>query len=180
MRHFEIYNNSFRFPDKTCEEGNFSLSNINQYIWIRGGTGVIFNNSMENLTSSCWGDKIEVKMSIRGAEDVRPQGTCEDTHYIVPNQLGQNNDGESNFTDPIYFWDNTGTISISANWAWGNPCEFNSFDSFFQWGRDGINSDGTGGTAKPGYTPFTYPHPLVSAQYKNHGSPKSMMSRPPS
>ena len=57
MREFEIYNNSFTFPDKTCSNGNASLSNINQYIWLRGASGVIFNNSFDPLYSSCWGDR---------------------------------------------------------------------------------------------------------------------------
>ena len=160
LRHFEIYNNSFTFPDTTCTNGNSSLSNISQYIWIRGGTGVIFNNSMANLTSSCWGDKSEVRLSIRGAEDDRPQGTCAQVAYPVPHQPGQNYNGSNAFTDPIYFWGNTGTIRIDGGWAWGNPCGF-SWDTFFKWNRDGINSAGTGGTAKPGYTAYTYPHPLI-------------------
>ena len=77
-REFEIYNNSFNFPDKNCNGGlgNSSLSNINQYIWIRGGTGIVQDNTLVDLTSSCWGNKSEVRLSIRGAEDDRPQGTC--------------------------------------------------------------------------------------------------------
>ena len=182
MREFEIYNNSFTFPDKTCSGGNASLSNINQYIWLRGASGVIFNNSFDPLYSSCWGDKPEIRMSIRGAEDDRPQGTCAQVSYPVPHQLGQNNNGTRDLTDPIYFWGNTGTldgggytIEVFSGWAWGNPCGFN-WNTFFQWGRDGVNTslslpiilpagggsvEGIGGTAKPGYTPYTYPHPLL-------------------
>ena len=36
-------------------------------------------------------------MSIRGAEDERPQGSCANTHYPVPHQIGQSDTG----TDPI-------------------------------------------------------------------------------
>jgi hypothetical protein len=162
MRQFEIYNNSFTFPDQTCAGGQTSLSNINQYIWIRGATGVVFSNSMDDLQSTCWGPKPEVRMSIRGAEDVRPQGACNQVTYPVPHQLGQSNNGSSDFTDPIYFWSNTGTIEITPDWGFGNPCGF-TFSTFFQWGRDGINSAGTGGSAKSGYTSYTYPHPLVDA-----------------
>lgn len=184
MRHFEIYNNSFLFPDKTCASGNTSLSNINQYIWLRGATGVIYNNNFDSLSSECWGTKSEIRLSIRGAEDDRPQGSCSAVHYPVPHQLGQNYNGSSAFTDPIYIWGNTGnngvdpngyTIEVSGGWAWGNPCGFN-WNTFFEWGRDGQNTglklpitlgssggtvEGVGGTAKPGYTPYTYPHPLV-------------------
>ena len=88
MRHFEIYNNSFSFPDKTCSGcGNLCVSNINWYIWIRGGTGVIFNNSFEDLYSSCWGDKKEIRFNIRGAEDAIPvpwpNGPCSNAIYPV-------------------------------------------------------------------------------------------------
>ena len=175
MRHFEIYNNSFTFPDTTCTNGSSSLSNINQYIWIRGATGVIYNNSFANLTSSCWGDKPEVKINIRGAEDDRPQGTCGQVSYPVPHQLGQNHNGSALFTDPIYIWGNSGTATVNSGWGWGNPCSFN-WTTFFQYGRDGlitgnpscsstgctVNAIGTS-TAKPGWTPYTYPHPLVGA-----------------
>ncbi len=176
MRHFEVYSNSFLFPDKTCPGGsNTSPSNINQWIWIRGGSGVIFNNNFDHLSSSCWGTKPEIKLSNRGAEDDRPQGTCSATHYPVPHQIGQSNNGTSDFTDPIWFWGNNGAvIEVAGSWAWGNPCAFN-WNTFFQWGRDAVNTDvanivlastggsvsGLGGLPKPGYTAYTYPHPLV-------------------
>ena len=142
MRHFEIYNNSFLLPDKTCPGGsNTSLSNINQFIWIRGGTGVIYNNNFDHLSTSCWGTKTEIKLSNRGAEDDRPQGTCSATHYPVPHQIGQSNNGSSDFTDPIWFWGNNGAmIEVAGSWAWGNPCAFN-WNTFFQWGRDAVNTD---------------------------------------
>lgn len=162
MRHFEIYDNSFTNPDTTCPDGITSLSNINQFIWIRGGTGVIYNNSLVNLRSQCWGDKPEIRLSIRGAEDVRPQGSCTSVKYPVPHQLGQNHDGTSYFLDPIRLWNNSQDIAIYAGWQWGNPCGF-SFADFFQWGRDGIN-----GTPRPGYTPYQYPHPLAAGTAISH------------
>jgi hypothetical protein len=175
-RHFEIYENQFLLPDQTCANGNQSLSNVNQYIWIRGGTGVVFNNNYQHLFTQCWGLKPEIRISIRGAEDTRPQGTCNQVVYPVPHQCGRNNNGAIDFTDPIWFWGNTGaTVSVFSGWTWGNPCGFN-WNTFWQWGRDGMNTSLTlptvlpsiggtvsalGGTAKPGYTAYTYPHPLV-------------------
>jgi Chitobiase/beta-hexosaminidase C-terminal domain len=194
MRHFEIYNNSFLYP----RPSDLTLGNINWFIWIRGGTGVIYNNNFDSLSGSTWGDKSEIRLAIRGAEDDRPNGlSCGADAYPVMHQLGQNNNGVGasfnsgtgvfsggEFTDPIYFWGNTGnqgadsggyTIEVSAAFFWGNPCGFN-WNTYFQWGRDAINTtvgspslgsgggsvEGTGGTAKPGYTAYTYPHPLVT------------------
>ena len=189
MRHFEIYNNSFNFPDTTCANGNSSLSNINQYIWLRGGTGVIYDNSFAPLSSSCWGTKPEIRGSIRGAEDdlafLPPTYTtriasCSAVTYPVPNQLGQNFSGTSLFTDPIYTWGNTGTtcslLPAGLDFAGGaDPCNF-TWSTFFQWGRDAVDSSvgsnscdngctvsAVGTTAKPGYTAYTYPHPLTKS-----------------
>ena len=118
---------------------------------------MIFNNQFSDIAGSCWGNKPEIKFSIRAAEDVRPQGSCANTKYPAPHQLGQNYNGSSYFTDPIYIWGNTGTMAVSAAWNWGNPCGF-TFSTFFQWGRDAVNN----GTPRPGYTQYTYPHPLRS------------------
>lgn len=150
VRHFEVYNNTFGHPG-----GSSQLANQNWAIWIRGGTGVIFKNQIDDISGSYWGNKQELKFSIRGAEDVRPQGSCGNVRYPAPRQLGQNHNGSGYFTDPIYIWGNTGASGIDAGWHWGNPCGF-SFNTFFQWGRDAVNTD----TPKPGYTPYAYPHPL--------------------
>lgn len=156
IRHFEIYNNTWLYPTSGCSS---NLANQNWLARIRGGTGVIFGNTMPNIAIACgWGDKAEIKFDIRGAEDVRPQGTCANTKYPVPRQIGQNHNGTNYFTDPIYIWGNTGTVGFGEGWGWGNPCGFNWSD-YFKWGRDAIN-----GTPKPGYTPYTYPHPLVVIQ----------------
>ena len=170
LRHFEVYNNSFGNTRDTSQ-----LANESQAVWIRGATGVIYNNFFANLAGNYWGTKPEIRMNIRGAEDVRPQGTCAQVSYPVPHQLGQNNNGTSDFTDPIYLWGNTGTIIISAGWNWGNPCGF-TFTTFFQWGRDGVNPTGSGGSPKPGYVAFTYPHPLVLSSGTPPGPPTNLQA----
>lgn len=153
VRHFEVYNNKFLHLGGTSQIANQSWA-----IWIRGGTGVIFNNQVADLAGSYWGNKAELKLSIRGAEDVRPQGVCSNVKYPVPRQLGQSHNGSTYVTDPIYIWGNTGTLAIDAGWNWGNPCGL-SFSNFFQWGRDAVNT----GSAKPGYAAYPYPHPLTQS-----------------
>ncbi|MFL6449630.1 MAG: hypothetical protein ACJ746_18400 [Bryobacteraceae bacterium] len=177
MRHFEIYNNSFLLPDKTCTSGNTSLSNVNQWIWIRGGTGVVFDNTFDNLSSQCWGTKPEVRLSIRAAADPTLIGrTCSNISYPVPRQIGQNHNGTSYFTDPVYFWGNTGTLTYPENddYGWTNTCSNHTWNNFFQWGRDSINNSIVAGNAKPGYTAYTYPHPLIQSTSPAPSSPTNL------
>jgi hypothetical protein len=150
IRHFEVYNNTFQHTPSTDE-----IANQNWAIWVRGGTGVIYGNTIPDLAGGYWGDKTELRFSIRGAEDIRPQGTCGQVSYPVPRQIGQNHNGTSYFTDPIYIWSNVGTMAIGAGFDWGNPCGF-TFSTFWQEGRDYVLN-----TPRPGYTAYTYPHPLV-------------------
>lgn len=161
VRHFEVYDNTFHYPGGTSQ-----IANQNWTIWIRGGTGVIFGNKIDDIAGSYWGNKEEIKLTIRGAEDARPQGSCANTRYPVPRQIGQNYNGTSYFTDPLYIWGNSGTVAIGADWNWGNPCGF-SFGDFFQWGRDAIKS----GAARPNYSPYTYPHPLRKAESAGPATP---------
>lgn len=151
VRHFEVYENQF-----VHDGGEEMLANQNWLIWIRGGTGVIFGNTFADIAGSFWGDKDEIRLTIRGAEDARPQGDCGDVSYPVPRQLGQGHDGSAPISDPIYIWGNTGAREVAADWNWGNPCGL-TFSDFFEWGRDAFDD----GTEKPGYEPYSYPHPLV-------------------
>lgn len=150
VRHFEVYGNTF-----VHNGGETMLANQNWLIWLRGGTGVIFDNQFTDIAGGFWGDKSELKLTIRGAEDARPQGDCADVAYPVPRQLGQGHDGQSPIDDPIYIWDNLGAQEVAADWNWGNPCGLN-FGDFLQFGRDIIN-----GTPRPGYTAFAHPHLAV-------------------
>lgn len=151
VRHFEVYKNQFHHNGGTNQIANQSWA-----VWIRGGTGVIFDNYFADLAGSYWGNKAEINLSIRGAEDARPQGSCQNVSYPVPRQLGQSHNGNSYFTDAIYLWGNSGATAVDAGWNWGNPCGL-TWSTFFQWGRDAANN-----TPKPGYAPYTYPHPLTS------------------
>ncbi len=154
MRHFEVYNNHFNHDHSEAD-----IANQNQAVWIRGATGTIFDNFSDDLAGSFWGGKPEVKLHIRGAEDNRPQGACEDVSYPVPRQLGQDwsESGAAYVTDPIYIWDNTGTFAISAGWNWGNPCSL-TFTDFFSSPRDYIT-----GSPRPDYSAYDCPHPLIGA-----------------
>jgi hypothetical protein len=152
VRHWEVYNNKFTHPGGSCTT---QLCNQSWFILMRGATGVITENSFTDIAGGYWGGKPEIAFWIRGAEDVRPQGSCSSVRYPVPRQVGQNHNGSSYFTDPIRIWNNSGAQEVYADWHFGNPCGLR-FSDFWQSGRDYATS------ARPGYAKYAYPHPLLS------------------
>jgi len=141
VRHFEIYGNEFLCTDDSI--------NQNWQIWLRGGTGVIYDNVIQDIVGPEWGDKTELLLSVRAIHDNQ---CC--TSYPCAHQIGQSHDGSTAITDPLHVWGNTGT------WAWG----FNTWDDgcgtaqqiedYIEEGRDIVLDE------KPGYAPYAYPHPL--------------------
>lgn len=171
-RQVEMYNDTF-----TWSNGNIPA---NRYFWFRGGTAVITNNSVLALNSSCTSGPSFVFI-VEDATRSTSHGCC--TVYGCFHQpgTGANGVGGSSFqgssstppdpyaiSDPVYIWDNTGTGQatttqmVGLNDEVGSGC--NSGDTtatFFQQNRDyfvDTSSSSTG--AKPGWAPYTYPHPL--------------------
>lgn len=59
--------------------------------------------------------------------------------------------------EPVYAWSNTGGPVLAGYDAWANNCGGFGLANYILSGRDFINN---GSTPKPGYTAYTYPHPL--------------------
>jgi len=151
VRHFEVYGNNFDHQGSTAQIGN-----QNWGVWIRGAAGIIASNTFANLAGGYWGDKSELKFSIRGAEDTRPQGACGSVSYPVPHQLGNDYNG-SLYQLGIHIFNNTGSQAWDAGWHWGNPCGL-TFSTFWQNNRDYF-------LTKPGWwTPYTAPHPVLTGE----------------
>ena len=145
VRHYEIYNNHFAYPNE----------NVNQswHIWLRGGTGVIFDNDIDDINGSQWGNKRELLLSVRAAVDGGVTGCCRS--WACKHQVGQNHDGTRQYLDPLRMWNNKGTLSHGLNDGWGKSCG-QDMDSYLQNGRDFVFAS----SPKSGYSPYTYPHPL--------------------
>jgi hypothetical protein len=145
IRHFEIYRNNFRYPDINV--------NQNWHVWLRGGTGVVYDNSFDDINGQQWGNKTEMLFSVRSVIDGGVEGCCRT--YPCKHQVGQNSSGTQQFTDAVRFWNNAGTLNWGLNSSWSNSCGGNMAD-FVQNGRDLV----FGSTPKSGYTAYAYPHPL--------------------
>jgi hypothetical protein len=110
-RSFEIYNNQY--------STNISSGSQRTAVGIRGGDGVIFNNTVPN--------------TIAHAVELDAEGfSC--GSYPGNDQIRS-----------LYIWNNSNTTGGMLN---------NNCPASIQLNRDYFM------TAKPGYTPFTYPHPL--------------------
>src|SRR6266481_3419936 len=171
VRHWEIYDNTFLYADL----GPASF-NLLQFIFCRGGTGVITDNSFENINSQAYGDKNEITFGVfilgcwilpPGAYSANDGGFVQ---YPAPRQFGlgyvtgTGHDGQGNSTsngvyvgdsEPAYVWNNTGFTPVIGIIT--NNCGSFQTDNplgYVQAGRDYILGP------KPGYQKFTYPHPL--------------------
>jgi hypothetical protein len=147
-RHFEVYNNTFRRVSNSIP--------VNKWIWVRGSTGVIANNTMDRADSpdgNSYGGKSEIRLTVG----------CP-TGYPVQYQVGQSNRSpESSPSRPLAIFGNTGAgtsdsnyISIAGSDTAGPPC--GSPGNYIQQGRDYVLSNSWG------WRPYTYPHPLQSLQ----------------
>jgi hypothetical protein len=117
-------------------------ANANAYAFMqmRGGTGVIYGNDLVcGVNSDCGGIQLTDESYMVGPG-------C--TSYPCQDQIGR---GQNMGGSPLYAWDNQG-LEVSIG---------NGADSLIKMNRDYFLSQ------KPGYTPYTYPHPLVSGQTPN-------------
>ena len=127
---------------------------INKWIWARGSSGVIANNSMDRADSpdgSSYPNKVEIRLTVG----------CPNS-YPMQYQVGQSNQTPENQpTHPLAIFGNTGAgaldsnfISIEGSTTAGPSCS--TPQNYIQKGRDYVLSNTWG------WTPYTYPHPLQS------------------
>ncbi len=154
-RSWEIYNNTFNQVSKAMWVPMF----------LRGGTGVVFNNTL----TGAWTDPRIALDNVRDCESRETSGKCDGSSPWDGNQPGGSGypcrDQIGRSTDS-YLWTASNPYppqTLDPAYAWNNKLGANDVPFFhhnncanhIQLGRDYYN------TVKPGYTPYTYPHPLI-------------------
>ncbi|MHC4426200.1 MAG: right-handed parallel beta-helix repeat-containing protein [Planctomycetota bacterium] len=152
IRSYEIYDNSFTFE---APREHFTA------IFLRGGTGVIFNNKLIGGYRA-----FVLATNYRSRDSYPPWGKCdgsskwdgnqESNGYPAIDQIGRSTDsgpGTPQQHDPLYEWDNT-LNGANADIAVSGGAEV---QAHIKEGRDYHND-----RSRPDYTPYVYPHPLVS------------------
>ena len=171
VRQYEFYNNTFIFSTTgTDPAGTAFPLNINWWMLLRGGTGVIFNNVFPAISSEHWGNKSSVVFGDFNINQPPNAVPCQ-TVYPSAEQVGQTYVGVSGYawqtpgtqavdgtgygTEPVYAWGNTGSgatnvaIDDTTDASFSPSCGNGQVASnYLQAGRDYIV-----GTVKPGYTP---------------------------
>lgn len=159
---WEVYNNTFA-----------TTSNKWKGLDMSAGTGVIWGNTFTGDWSVPIGAMDYKTFDWRSLQpcdgnDSADQNTPGQTGWRCQYQLGSQGEGASATGVPVYIWSNTVNGS-SATMACTHGC------SHLISGRDFINN---GTTAKPGYTPYTYPHPLTSAEPDLLAPPTNLQAIP--
>ncbi len=152
---WEIYDNTFFYGTAH----SFVLN-------LRGGTGVIYNNTITGIEGTfkpirylyergdiertCLDDGACQGSSVYDGNQTDKYG------YLCYHQIGTS--GSTGITsNPVYQWSNTYSGSTDDAAMSQITYEVNCNYQHVQFGRDVILN---GSTPKPGYAPYTYPHPL--------------------
>lgn len=161
-RHAEIYDNTWNIHTSgtwtfSGTTGYYPL-NINALVDLRGGTMVVTGNVMPNPSNAVWGPKTTVKLHIEQIDRNAGPDACCPEGYACLHQVGR---GQNNGPDPTYIWGNSGSGTPESpsveNSGYGqctsNP-NYNNPGYYIQLNRDYYT------VAKPGWTRYTYPHPV--------------------
>jgi hypothetical protein len=173
VREWEVYNNTFIYSTSgTGPSGAQYPLNMNNWALIRGGVGVWCNNVMPDIPHKS-GISLTV-FSINRRCSIPPQ-----TAYPAARQTGQGwssaskaaygnpvvpQDGIGAITEGVYIWNNSGTETADPyyvgldQYAPDEVANGEKVEKYLVRNRDFFLN-----LAKPGWTPYTYPHPLHTA-----------------
>jgi hypothetical protein len=201
-REWEIYNNDFIYSSSGTGPSGAQYP-LNMYSWafIRGGTGVVTQNQMDDLPYHQTGITLTVFSITNGINDGAGGEFCP-IQYPAPHQTGWSwsasssaywgmgddtnpsqlvggqspghfsPDGTGAVLDPVYIWNNTGGETTDTNYV---RTETYSPDNCGN--NESIanflqqNRDYYVNVSKPGWEQYTYPHPLHAAYAAGSPSP---------
>lgn len=170
VRHLEIYKNECVF-NAIGGSPDLETMNIDKWILLRGGTGIIASNALPNFNSQAWGDGLEIKLAcwqlrFNGGPNGCWGANNPGIQYPSPRQIGMGyvtgaagNDsvGYVGDLEPLYIWGNTGSPAVApSDYVPNVYCTSpDSAADYIIAGRDYYNNE----TAKPSWVPYAYPHP---------------------
>jgi hypothetical protein len=163
-RHVELYDNRFIFTNFGDCDGSRTM-NLPYLVFVRGGTWIITNNVMPDLSSCSWGDKSGVLATVMNLQRNAGPYPCWRGGYPSPHQFGLGANGTAQVLDPAYIWNNTGSASGSTTGRFSMtdygagecPVPLSTVADYIHVGRDVLVD-----APKPGWTKFAYPHPARS------------------
>jgi hypothetical protein len=149
---FEIYENAF-----VCSQG----CSPQRMHYFRSGSGVIFNNK---YSGNYRGMNVT---NYRSDQSYAPWGRCDGTSPWDENQPGGNGYACLDQIGHIFGMTPGGSNTLQGLYEWGNTHDGNNVNiTVTAHGADvhiKVNRDFYNDTARPGYVPYTYPHPLQRA-----------------
>jgi hypothetical protein len=180
-REYEISNNKW-ILGSSCKNGTGGTEPCRVYraIYLRGGTGVIYNNSKSGsgYVSYAVGMTIPRVTNRRGNYNrselyggVNSNSCCSSTEgspCVDGIGRGQATGTSPNMTqvlDPLYLWNNSslGPISVMDYGSVNTACS-GSTNNYVQSGKDYYSDNSSPYAQKPGYAPYSYPHPLAGGE----------------
>lgn len=168
-RHTEVYNNTFHFTlganGGATIDGNGYPLNMNYWWFVRGGSGLCYNNVMDDISSQWWGSKGSYNLTVQNINRNAGPYACWNGGYPSPHQPGWGSDGITvtntitQSIEPIYVWANSGgTLANSPGVGQYSPDE--CAHGYLSTTYIQANREFYTGIAKPSWTPYAYPHPL--------------------
>jgi hypothetical protein len=185
-RFVDIADNTWIHDISAVTDCNGLPANVNSFIQFRAGTALIHGNAIPNPTTAAWGMKTAIGWGVEYLRATSGAYPCWDrisnagAGHPGPMQPGwgyttggtpAGKTGIFEDLEPIYLWSNTGTGNYDSptsfdfdqndptrgcNTSYPSSAPFDSTSTYIQSGREYYT-----GTTKPGYTPYTYPHPLT-------------------
>lgn len=169
-RKIEIYENNFTYTATSVS--------VDRFVSLRGATGVIFNNTLTGPWPQGGAVNLDIRRTTYSDAPGGVFGLCDGTSPFDGNQdstgwpcldqIGRSLDTVPlrypyppypvQAGDPLYLWNNR--CHCPGSPSGGSPLHVSAYDALaaarIHSNRDYFDEQG----AKPGYTAYTYPHPL--------------------